>query len=119
MEHHPVRVGGAWVFRGTQVSVTALFENLTDGASVHQFVEWFPGVPLEQARAVLKHAALGSLPDEFATDLQGNSEGNELRRVSRNPREGWAADSQRIAQSGDDALVWPEFGNATVNSRRM
>ncbi len=33
------------------------------------------------------------------------------RRLERNPREGWARDSQRIAEAGDDALVWPEFGN--------
>lgn len=50
-------VGGAWVFRGTRVPVAALFENLEDGASVEQFVEWFPGVSMEQARAVLEHAA--------------------------------------------------------------
>jgi uncharacterized protein (DUF433 family) len=37
--------------------VTALFENLEDGAQVGEFVEWFPGVTLEQARAVLEHAA--------------------------------------------------------------
>jgi hypothetical protein len=34
-----------------------LFENLEDGASVQQFVDWFPGVPLEHARCVLEHAA--------------------------------------------------------------
>ena len=28
-----------------------------------------------------------------------------------NPREGWAADAQRIARCGDDALVWPEISN--------
>ena len=50
-------VSGAWVFRGTRVPVAALFENLEDGASVEQFVEWFPGVSVEQARAVLEHAA--------------------------------------------------------------
>jgi uncharacterized protein (DUF433 family) len=56
-ERDPERVGGAWVFRGTRVPVAALFENLEDGAQVSEFVEWFPGVRLEQARAVLKHAA--------------------------------------------------------------
>jgi uncharacterized protein (DUF433 family) len=39
------------------VPVAALFENLEDGAQVGEFVEWFPGVTLEQARAVLEHAA--------------------------------------------------------------
>jgi uncharacterized protein (DUF433 family) len=55
-ERDPARVSGAWVFRGTRVPVAALFENLEDGASVQQFVEWFPGVTLEQARLALKHA---------------------------------------------------------------
>jgi uncharacterized protein (DUF433 family) len=55
------RVSGAWVFRGTRVPVSALFENLEDGASIQQFVEWFPGVTLDQARAVLEHAARSAL----------------------------------------------------------
>jgi uncharacterized protein (DUF433 family) len=61
VERHAERVSGAWVFRDTRVPVAALFENLEDGASVSQFVEWFPGVTLEQARAVLEHAARSSL----------------------------------------------------------
>ena len=32
-----------------------------DGAPIDQFVEWFPGVSLEQARAVLEHAARSAL----------------------------------------------------------
>ncbi|NWG73659.1 MAG: DUF433 domain-containing protein [Rubrivivax sp.] len=61
VEQDPARVGGAWVFRHTRVPVAALFENLEDGASVQQFVEWFPGVTLEQVRSVLEHAARSSL----------------------------------------------------------
>jgi len=61
VERDPGRVSGAWVFRGTRVPVAALFENLEDDASIHQFVLWFPGVTLEQARAVLEHAARSSL----------------------------------------------------------
>jgi uncharacterized protein (DUF433 family) len=57
VERDSARVSGAWVFRGTRVPVTALFENLEDGAQVGEFVEWFPDVTLEQARAVLEHAA--------------------------------------------------------------
>lgn len=45
------------MFRGTRVPVAALFENLEGGASAAQFIEWFPGVALEQVRAVLEHAA--------------------------------------------------------------
>jgi len=50
------RVSGAWVFRGTRVPVRALFENLESGATVDQFLEWFPGVTAEQVAAVLEHA---------------------------------------------------------------
>ncbi|MBI4526202.1 MAG: DUF433 domain-containing protein [Deltaproteobacteria bacterium] len=57
VERDPQRVSGAWVFRGTRVPVTALFENLEDGVQITQFVEWFPGVTIEQVRAVLDHAA--------------------------------------------------------------
>jgi len=57
VERNPARVSGAWVFRGTRVPVTALFENLEDGAQLTDFVEWFPGVTIEQARKVLEHAA--------------------------------------------------------------
>jgi uncharacterized protein (DUF433 family) len=61
VESDPQRVSGAWLFRGTRVPVAALFENLEDGAPLAQFVEWFPGVTIEQARAVLEHAASSSL----------------------------------------------------------
>lgn len=61
VERDSERVSGAWVFRGTRIPVAALFENLEDGVLVSQFVEWFPGVTLEQARAVLEHAARSTL----------------------------------------------------------
>ena len=56
VERDPERVSGAWVFRGTRIPVSSLFENLEDGAEITQFVEWFPGVTVEQVRAVLDHA---------------------------------------------------------------
>ena len=53
VERDPNRVSGAWVFRGTRVPVAALFENLRDGATVDEFLEWFPGVERAQVDAVL------------------------------------------------------------------
>jgi uncharacterized protein (DUF433 family) len=50
------KVSGAWVFRGTRVPVRALFENLETGATIDQFLEWFPGVTLNQVQGVLAHA---------------------------------------------------------------
>ena len=57
VERDPRRVSGAWVFRGTRVPVSALFENLEDGVQITEFVDLFPGVTVEQVRAVLDHAA--------------------------------------------------------------
>jgi uncharacterized protein (DUF433 family) len=55
IERDPHTLSGAWVFRGTRVPVTALFENLRDGATIDQFLEWFPGVTRAQVQAVLDH----------------------------------------------------------------
>lgn len=57
VEQDRERYSGAWLFRGTRVPVAALFENLEDDVPVHEFLEWFPGVTLDQVRAVLAHAA--------------------------------------------------------------
>lgn len=55
IERHPEKVSGQWVFRGTRVPLTALFENLKDGASIDQFLEWFPSVTREQVLAIFDH----------------------------------------------------------------
>ena len=55
VEKNADRASGAWVFRGTRVPVTALFENLEAGASIDEFLDWFPGVTSEQVLAVLRH----------------------------------------------------------------
>jgi len=56
MERVPGKVGGVWLFNGTRVPVSALFENIEGGARVDEFLEWFPGVTREQVDAVLAHA---------------------------------------------------------------
>lgn len=55
-ERMPEKVSGAWLFKGTRVPVRALFENLEGGATVEEFIAWFPGVTREQVDAVLEHA---------------------------------------------------------------
>lgn len=57
VERNPQKVSGAWVFKGTRVPVRSLFENLEDGASIDEFLEWFPGVAKSQAEAVIEQAA--------------------------------------------------------------
>ncbi|MEM9814792.1 MAG: DUF433 domain-containing protein [Cyanobacteria bacterium P01_D01_bin.6] len=55
LERHPDKVSGAWVFKDTRVPVAALFENLKDGASIDQFLDWFPGVTRAQVEALLDY----------------------------------------------------------------
>ena len=55
IERSPNKVSGEWVFKGTRVPLAALYENLRDGVSVDQFLEWFPGVERSQVVAVFEH----------------------------------------------------------------
>ena len=58
VERDAQKVSGAWVFRGSRVPVRALFENLEDGATVDEFLEWFPGITKTQVQAVLEQNPL-------------------------------------------------------------
>ena len=58
VERNPGKISGAWAFKGTRVPLYALFENLAGGATIDEFVEWFPGVDEQQVRAVLEHEAM-------------------------------------------------------------
>jgi len=55
VEREAGKVSGAWVFRNTRVPVSALFENLRDGATVEEFLKWFPPVQRSQVEAVLNY----------------------------------------------------------------
>ena len=55
VERNPRKISGAWAFTGTRVPVYALFENLESGATVKQFLEWYPEVKEWQVVAILKH----------------------------------------------------------------
>lgn len=56
VERTPAKVSGAWVFKNSRVPVRALFENLESGASMNDFLEWFPGVERNQVEVVLEFA---------------------------------------------------------------
>jgi len=56
VESVPGKVSGAWVFRGTRMPVSTVFENLESGATIEDIIEWF-GVTREQVVAVLDFAA--------------------------------------------------------------
>jgi uncharacterized protein (DUF433 family) len=50
VEGLPGKVSGAWVFKGTRMPVSVVFENLEDGMSIDQLMEQFP-VSREQLKA--------------------------------------------------------------------
>ena len=56
VESMPGKVSGAWVFRGTRMPVTTVFENLEAGASIDDIIEWFD-LTRQQVTAVLDFAA--------------------------------------------------------------
>jgi uncharacterized protein (DUF433 family) len=46
----PGKLSGAWVFKRTRVPVKALFENLEDGATVDDFLRWYPAFRASRSR---------------------------------------------------------------------
>lgn len=64
VERNPEKVNGAWVFAGTRVPVAALFENVRAGATIDEFLEWFPGVQRSQVEDVLNYKFFVGLSDE-------------------------------------------------------
>ena len=60
------KVSGSWVFRGTRVPVVSLFENLEGGASIDDFLSWFPGVTREQVEMVLDYTIQSLRTDRHA-----------------------------------------------------
>ncbi len=59
VERHPEKMSGELVFCGTRVPASALFENLRDGASIDQFLDWFPGVTRDQVEVLLVDQYMG------------------------------------------------------------
>jgi uncharacterized protein (DUF433 family) len=57
VERTPGRCGGAWVFRKTRIPVHHLFDHLSEGGSVDEFVSNLPGLRKEDVQAVLRHEA--------------------------------------------------------------
>ena len=57
VESVPGKVSGKWVFTGTRLPVYALFKNLAEGATIHDFIEWFGGVDESEVKEVLEHVA--------------------------------------------------------------
>ena len=57
VESIPGKVSGAWVFRGTRMPVSVVFENLEDGVTIDELVQLYDGLTRDQVKAVLDFAA--------------------------------------------------------------
>lgn len=55
VERIPGRCGGAWVFKRTRIPVHHLFDHLSEGGSVEEFISNLPGLRKEDVQAVLRH----------------------------------------------------------------
>ena len=53
VERHPERLSGDWTFGGTRVPISALFDNINDGATLEEFLDWYQGVERWQAESVI------------------------------------------------------------------
>ena len=70
VESVPGRLGGAWVFRGTRMPVSAVFQNLEVGATVDEIAEWF-SISKDEVNEVLEFAARSlAAPSAAETDQQ-------------------------------------------------
>jgi len=56
VDRNPAKLGGVWCFAGTRLPVASLFEHLDRGATIGEFLEWFPSVSQEQVHQVLAFA---------------------------------------------------------------
>jgi len=57
VESVPGKLNGAWVFRGTRIPVSAVFENLEDGLTIDEIAQMFEGLARNQVVTVLEFAA--------------------------------------------------------------
>jgi uncharacterized protein (DUF433 family) len=62
VERDPDKVGGAWLFKGTRIPVSIVFDNLEDGMTIAELLEQFP-LTREQVDAALEFAARKSEGD--------------------------------------------------------
>jgi uncharacterized protein (DUF433 family) len=56
VESIPGKVSGAWLFKGTRMPVSLVFENLEAGATIEEIMDWFH-LTRDQIVDVLKFAA--------------------------------------------------------------
>ena len=84
-------------------------------ASTRLFLETIMKVPIRKVGnaqgVVIPKSILAQVGLEHTADMRVRKGVIEIRPVRRNPREGWSQHARRLAEHGEDTLVWPEFAN--------
>ena len=57
VERDPEKMSGAWVFSGTRFPISTIFENLEQGATIDDILEWYQGLNRQQIQEVVAFAA--------------------------------------------------------------
>lgn len=78
VERSPDNLSGSWAFRGTRDSVSTLFKNIKDGATVEKFLEGFPGVEGWKIPAVIDRSVYSA---GLSRTYRNKSSGKILRRL--------------------------------------
>ena len=60
---------------------------------------------------IIPKPILAQVGFERDVDIEVEDDAIVIRKPKDHPRAGWAEASRELAAHGDDALVWPEFGN--------
>jgi uncharacterized protein (DUF433 family) len=68
VESVPDRLSGAWVFHGTRIPVSALFENLAGGFTAQEIVALYQGLTMEHIQAVLEFVSGGLVAEANVHD---------------------------------------------------
>ncbi len=56
VESDPEKMSGAWIFRGTRFPIATIFENLEQGATIDDILEWYQGLNRQQIQDVVAFA---------------------------------------------------------------
>ncbi len=57
VERRPGTLSGVLIFKNTRLPICVLFENLAGGATIDEFMDWFPGAERSEIEQVLQHVA--------------------------------------------------------------
>jgi antitoxin MazE len=61
---------------------------------------------------IIPKPLLAQLGFEREVEIDVEDDALVIRKPKAHPRAGWAEASRALAESGDDAPIWPEFSNA-------